>query len=95
METTTPRKKARYKVQPPEGCYTVESTSEKIGKSPQTVRAYVKRGYLKLSPLSTIEFWITGASIQSLQTRLAGRLGELRKERSDYMRNTWKKLKRA
>lgn len=74
-------------------CYNVQETALLINKSVQTVRSYIKRGYLKLSAgQNRIDFQITGESIHALPAFLHESLQQLRKNRSTYMKNQWKKI---
>lgn len=75
--------------------YTVEETAHKIGKSVQTVRAYVKRGFLEIAPDNGASFKITAESIQSLPSKLAGAMQSLRDQRSQNMKDKWKLIKAA
>jgi hypothetical protein len=75
------------------GAYSVEDTAVKIGKSKQTVRSYVKRGLLTLAESGSMGFWITKSSIDTLPSLLHGSLQNLRKQRSEYMRQKWDSIK--
>lgn len=73
--------------------YSVEETAAKIGKSKQTVRSYVRRKLLGLSEEGGMGFRITAESIKELPAKLHSSLQSLRQQRSEYMREQWKKMK--
>lgn len=75
--------------------YSVEETARKIGKSPQTVRAYVKRGILEITPDNGASFQITGESIRALSEKLAEAMQGLRHKRSETMKQKWQLIKSA
>lgn len=75
--------------------YSVEETSKMIGKTDQTVRAYVKRGFLSLSQDNASGFRITEESIKKLNSKLSDAMQNLRSKRSSNMKNKWKIIKSA
>ena len=85
--------KRKQRAKPTPDSYSVEDTAAMIHKSKQTVRSYVKRGLLTLAESGSMGFWITKASIDALPALLHGSLQELRKQRSEYMRQKWDSIK--
>lgn len=85
--------KRKQRVKPTADSYSVEDTAAMIHKSKQTVRSYVKRGLLTLAESGSMGFWITKASIDALPALLHGSLQNLRKQRSEYMRQKWDSIK--
>lgn len=72
--------------------FTLDETAEKIGKSKQTVRAYIKRRILK-GVFEEQSLRVTEESINALPEKLAEATKALYKKRSQNMKEKWRLIK--